>query len=116
MSEPEATVPAPAASRPAPPPFSPRVPTRRELFLGFATIAICGFGGVLAWARRIVVQRRAWMTAEEFNEQLALCQILPGGNIVNFSIMFGYVTASCRRCAACSQAWRRPPPDCSLRP
>jgi chromate transporter len=45
---------------------------------------------VLAWARRIVVQRRAWMTADEFNEQLALCQILPGGNIVNFSVMFGY--------------------------
>jgi chromate transporter len=80
--------PAPAASPSAPPPR--RVPSRLELFLGFAEIAACGFGGVLAWARRIIVHKRAWMGAEEFNEQLALCQVLPGGNIVNFSIMFGY--------------------------
>jgi chromate transporter len=66
-----------------------RVPTRGELFAGFAKIAVCGFGGVLAWSRRVIVQERGWMSAEEFNEQLALCQVLPGPNIVNFSIMFG---------------------------
>jgi len=69
------------------------VPTPIELFLGFATIAGLGFGGVLAWSRRIIVQRRGWLGAEEFNEQLALCQVLPGGNIVNFAVMYG------RRCA-----------------
>src|SRR5215813_2763695 len=104
MAEPEAAAPthapkqAPAvsaaeisAARGSEPAASPaRLPTRVELFVGFATIAACGFGGVLAWARRIVVQKRRWLSAEEFNEQLALCQILPGGNIVNFSIMFGY--------------------------
>jgi chromate transporter len=52
-------------------------------------MAVCGFGGVLAWSRRIIVQERGWLTAEEFNEQLALCQVLPGGNILNFSIMYG---------------------------
>jgi chromate transporter len=57
--------------------------------LGFAKIAVCGFGGVLAWSRRVIVQERAWMSPDEFNEQLALCQVLPGPNIVNFSIMFG---------------------------
>jgi len=50
---------------------------------------VCGFGGVLAWSRRIIVQERGWLTPEEFNEQLALCQVLPGGNILNFSIMYG---------------------------
>jgi chromate transporter len=60
-----------------------------ELFFGFAKIAVCGFGGVLAWSRRVIVQERAWMSPDEFNEQLALCQVLPGPNIVNFSIMFG---------------------------
>jgi chromate transporter len=65
------------------------VPTPRELFLGFAKIAVCGFGGVLAWSRRVIVQERGWMSPEEFNEQLALCQVLPGPNIVNFSVMFG---------------------------
>src|ERR1700730_15099385 len=73
------------------PPSAPgrRVPTPLELFLGFAKIAVCGFGGVLAWWGRVIVQERAWMSPDEFNEQLALCQVLPGPNIVNFSIMFG---------------------------
>jgi len=79
---PEDAAPSPPARRP--------LPTRGELFLGFATIAACGFGGVLAWSRRIIVQDRGWLTAEEFNEQLALCQILPGGNMLNFSVMYGY--------------------------
>jgi chromate transporter len=64
-------------------------PTPAELFVAFATIAGLGFGGVLAWARHVIVQKRGWLTPEEFNEQFALCQVLPGGNILNFSIMYG---------------------------
>jgi chromate transporter len=44
---------------------------------------------VLAWARRIIVQERGWLSPEEFNEQFALCQVLPGGNILNFAVMYG---------------------------
>jgi chromate transporter len=89
FDEPAAAAPYQASSQN--PPIAPRdrVPTRLDLFLGFAKIAVCGFGGVLAWSRRVIVEERAWMSAEEFNEQLALCQVLPGPNIVNFSIMFG---------------------------
>src|SRR5262245_19384573 len=72
----------------APPPAIV-VPTVTDLFLGFVKIALSGFGGVLAWARRVIVQERHWMTAEEFNELFALCQFLPGPNIVNFSIIYG---------------------------
>src|SRR3984893_1259149 len=72
----------------APPPAIV-VPTTTDLFLGFFKIAISGFGGVLAWARRIIVLERHWMTAEEFNELFALCQFLPGPNIVNFSLIYG---------------------------
>jgi chromate transporter len=57
--------------------------------VAFATIAACGFGGVLAWARHVIVQKRGWLSPEEFNEQLALCQVLPGGNIMNFAVMYG---------------------------
>lgn len=73
---------------PSPPARRP-VPTPLELLVGFTVIAACGFGGVLAWSRRVIVQKRKWLTAEEFNEQLALCQILPGGNILNFAVMYG---------------------------
>jgi chromate transporter len=60
-----------------------------EIFLAFAKISLSGFGGVLAWARRMMVEERKWMTPEQFNEVYALCSFLPGGNIVNFSIIFG---------------------------
>jgi chromate transporter len=76
-------------SEPALPPAAPRPPTATEIFLGFASVSVMAFGGVLPWARRMVVERRRWMTAEEFNEAFALCQFLPGPNIVNFSVVFG---------------------------
>jgi chromate transporter len=75
----------PSTAPPAPVPQ----PTLGELFIAFATIAVCGFGGVLAWSRRIMVEERGWLTAEQFNETYALCSVLPGGNILNFSVIFG---------------------------
>lgn len=60
-----------------------------ELFLAFTKVSLSGFGGVLPWARRMMVEERRWMTAEEFNEAFSLSQFLPGPNIVNFSVVFG---------------------------
>jgi chromate transporter len=82
MSETVAT-PSPAS----PPASSP--PTLLDLFLAFALISLCGFGGVLAWSRRMLVEERKWMTPAEFNDAYALCQFLPGPNVVNLSIVFG---------------------------
>lgn len=64
-------------------------PGLAELFFSFAKMSLAGFGGVLPWARRAVVEEHKWMTAEEFNEAFALSQFLPGPNIVNFSVVFG---------------------------
>ncbi|MGA9009208.1 MAG: chromate transporter [Xanthobacteraceae bacterium] len=64
-------------------------PTITELFVAFAKISLSGFGGVLAWARRMMVEERKWLTSEQFNEAYALCSFLPGGNIINFSIIIG---------------------------
>lgn len=64
-------------------------PTRLQLFLTFARIALMGFGGVLAWSRRTLVQEKLWLTAEEFTELYAVCNILPGGNIINFCVAYG---------------------------
>ncbi|MBI3435182.1 MAG: chromate transporter [Proteobacteria bacterium] len=73
----------------SPPQAAPRPPGVLQLLATFALISICGFGGVLAWSRRMVVDVKRWMTAEEFNDAYALCQMLPGPNIVNFSVVFG---------------------------
>jgi chromate transporter len=77
-------VPGPAPdSLPAPP------PGLIELFVAFARMSLAGFGGVLVFARRGIVEQHRWMTAEEFNETFALCHFLPGPNIVNFTMVFG---------------------------
>ncbi|HEX3501975.1 MAG TPA: chromate transporter [Xanthobacteraceae bacterium] len=81
---------APATLTPDPRPETANPPPGiGEIFLAFAKISLSGFGGVLAWAWRMMVEERKWMTPEQFNEVYALCSFLPGGNIVNFSIIFG---------------------------
>jgi len=63
--------------------------TKRDLFLCFLYMGLVGFGGVLPWARRVLVEQRKWLSSEEFAEALSLGQILPGPNVVNLSIMVG---------------------------
>ena len=72
----------------APRPAAP-APTLLQLFAAFATISLYGFGGVLAWTHRMLVEERRWLTADEFNELFSLAQFLPGPNIVNLSVVFG---------------------------
>jgi chromate transporter len=74
------------ASQPA---HAEQTPSLLQLYLGFAQISVSAFGGALPWARRILVDRRKWMEPEDFASTLALCQFLPGPNIVNLSIAFG---------------------------
>jgi chromate transporter len=64
-------------------------PTVAALFFAFAKMSLAGFGGVLAFARRGIVEEHRWMTADEFNETFALCHFLPGPNIVNLTVVFG---------------------------
>ena len=59
------------------------------MFVGFLTVGLCGFGGVLPWARRMVVEQRRWLSPAEFTDMLALCQFLPGPNIINVSVALG---------------------------
>lgn len=79
----------PAAAPSSAPQPQQAEPTLWELFVAFATISLSGFGGVLAWSRRMMVEERKWLTPEQFNETFALCAFLPGGNILNFSVIFG---------------------------
>ncbi len=76
---------APAAS--AAPLNAPR--SRADLFWSFTWLALQGFGGVLAVVQREVVEKKRWMTREQFVEDWALAQIMPGPNVVNLSMMIG---------------------------
>src|ERR1700686_3054919 len=81
--------PAAVAAPDIPASIPPNQPGLIELFVAFAKMSLAGFGGVLVWARRGIVDQHRWMTAEEFNETFALCHFLPGPNIVNLSVVFG---------------------------
>jgi chromate transporter len=82
LDSPPAAVPAPDSPTSTPPGLI-------ALFVAFAKMSLAGFGGVLVFARRAIVEQHRWMTADEFNETFALCHFLPGPNIVNLSVVFG---------------------------
>jgi chromate transporter len=102
-AEPQAST-SPSATAPQPPP-----PTLPDLFIAFATISLSGFGGVLAWSYRMMVEERRWLTAEQFNETYALCSFLPGGNIINFSVIFGARFRGVRGAATAAAGLMGPP-------
>lgn len=72
----------PAEDRPKPRSLS-------DLFISFTLLALQGFGGVLAVVQRELVEKKRWMTREEFIEDWAVAQIMPGPNVVNISLMIG---------------------------
>ena len=75
-------------------PVQPDVPRPQpaslaDLFFSFTWLALQGFGGVLAVIQREMVERKRWLTQEEFLEDWAVAQIMPGPNVVNLSLMVG---------------------------
>ncbi len=60
-----------------------------RLFVVFSKIAMTGFGGVMPFAYRALVEQYRWLTAEEFARDLALSQVLPGPTICNVALMIG---------------------------
>lgn len=67
----------------------PRPRSRTDLFVSFTLLALQGFGGVLAVVQREIVEHKRWLTREEFLEDWAVAQVLPGPNVVNLSLMIG---------------------------
>jgi chromate transporter len=77
---------------PAPPAGETRRPqpeSLTDLFFSLTFLALQGFGGVLAVVQRELVERKRWMTREEFVEEWAVAQIMPGPNVVNLALMIG---------------------------
>jgi chromate transporter len=48
-----------------------------------------GFGGVLPWTRRTLVEKEKVLSSEEFSAILGICQIVPGPNIISVSVCVG---------------------------
>ncbi|MDD2545828.1 MAG: chromate transporter [Burkholderiaceae bacterium] len=79
-----------AVPEPLPPGAArPRPHSPSDLFWSFTWLALQGFGGVLAVVQRELVEKKRWLSNEEFLEDWAVAQIMPGPNVVNLSIMIG---------------------------
>ncbi len=75
-------------------------PTATALFVAYLQIGLSSFGGANAWARRMMVERRGWLTDREFAERLGLGQVLPGPNAMNTAIIIGHGFAGVAGAAA----------------
>ena len=60
-----------------------------NLSTGFLLIGLMGFGGIAQSAQYVMVEHRKWLSPKEFVELFGICAILPGGNILNASVMLG---------------------------
>ena len=72
---------------------TPRLIELAQLFLKLGAI---GFGGPqahIAMQNDEAVVRRKWMTADQFSEGLAVCEMLPGPASTQMGIYIGYVRA-----------------------
>lgn len=67
----------------------PQPTSLSELFWAFTWLALQGFGGVLAIVQRELVDKKKWLTREQFIEDWAVAQVLPGPNVVNLCLMIG---------------------------
>ena len=72
-----------------PAPDRPRPESLTDLFVSFTLLALQGFGGVMAVVQREFVEKKRWLTAEEFIEDWAVAQVMPGPNVINLSLIIG---------------------------
>lgn len=104
MSQPTVT----SSDSPSSPPASPSakpVVSLPELFWIFFQIGATSFGGgLIAWVHREIVTKRGWMNESEFLTGLALCQVLPGVNIVNLAVHVGQRLRGAIGAAVCTVA------------
>lgn len=65
-------------------------PTLKDLFIEFFIIGAISFGGgIIAYERILLVEKRKWLTADEFMAFLAISQTMPGLNSVNLAVLAG---------------------------
>lgn len=67
----------------------PRPESLTDLFVSFTLLALQGFGGVLAVVQRELVEKKRWLTREEFVEEWSVAQIMPGPNVINLAVVIG---------------------------
>lgn len=61
-----------------------------QIFFEFLLIGAVSFGGgIIAYERILLIEKRKWLTADEFMATLAISQTMPGLNSVNLAVLAG---------------------------
>lgn len=65
-------------------------PRLSDLFIQFLMIGAVSFGGgIIAYERILLVEKRKWLSPDEFMAYLAISQTMPGLNSVNLAVLAG---------------------------
>jgi chromate transporter len=66
-------------------------PGSGELFLGFLRLGAVSFGGpaMVAYIKRLAVARKGWLSEEDFQHGVALCQAVPGATAMQCAAYVG---------------------------
>lgn len=67
-------------------------PVSLALFGAFLIVSLCGVGGGggIVWAHQIAVEKRRWITDQEFADIVSLCQSIPGPNMILMMSFVGW--------------------------
>jgi chromate transporter len=98
-----------AAARPAPG-YGPR--TLAGLVRYFLKLGSSGFGGPIAlvgYMHRDLVEDRKWFSEADFQQGMAVAQMMPGPLAAQLAMWFGYLHAGARGAAAVSAPFVLPP-------
>jgi chromate transporter len=64
--------------------------TLRAFFWGMLTLALQGVGGIQVIAHREIVEKNRWLTHQEFLEEWAVAQVIPGPSVINLCLLLGF--------------------------
>ena len=66
-------------------------PSLIQLFTSFLRLGMTAFGGpsMVAYIRRMAVVKKHWLSAETFNDGVALCQMIPGATAMQTTAYVG---------------------------
>lgn len=81
---------APSSSNPIQEEHARTQPTLWSIFFEFLVIGSLSFGGgIVAYERMLLIEKRKWLTPDEFMAKLAISQTMPGLNSVNLALLAG---------------------------
>jgi len=69
---------------------APEKPSLWEIFFQFLIIGAVSFGGgIVAYEKILLTEKKRWLTDDEFMAALAISQTMPGLNAVNLAVLAG---------------------------